>query len=64
MKINVGQTDKILRILVGAGLLSLAFMGPKTAFGYIGLIPLITGLANYCPLYSVLGMNTCSVKKQ
>ena len=63
MKINVGQTDKILRILVGVGLLSLAFMGPKTAFGYIGLIPLITGLVNYCPLYSVLGMNTCSGKK-
>lgn len=64
MKVNVGQTDKILRILVGMGLLSLAFMGPKTAFGYIGLIPLITGLVNYCPLYSVLGMNTCSAKKQ
>lgn len=63
MKINVGQTDKILRILVGFGLLSLAFMGPKTAFGYIGLVPLVTGLASYCPLYTVLGLNTCSTKK-
>lgn len=63
MKINVGQTDKILRILSGVGLLSLAFMGPKTAFGYVGLVPLLTGLVGYCPLYSVLGMNTCSGKK-
>jgi hypothetical protein len=63
MKINVGQTDKILRILVGVGLLSLAFMGPKTLFGYVGLIPLLTGLVGYCPLYTVLGLNTCSSKK-
>jgi hypothetical protein len=63
MKINVGQTDKVLRILVGVGLLSLAFMGPKTLFGYVGLIPLLTGLVGYCPLYTVLGLNTCSSKK-
>ena len=64
MKTNVGQTDKILRILVGVGLLSLAFMGPKTAFGYIGLVPLLTGLVGFCPLYTVLGLNTCPAKKQ
>lgn len=63
MKTNIGQTDKILRILVGVGLLSLAFMGPKTAFGYVGLIPLLTGLVGFCPLYKVLNLNTCSVKK-
>lgn len=64
MKINVGKNDKIFRILSGVGLLSLAFIGPKTAFGYVGLIPLVTGLIGFCPLYAVLGLNTCPHKKE
>lgn len=63
MKVNAGTIDRVLRVLVGIGLLSLAFLGPKTAFGYVGLIPLLTGLVGYCPLYTVLGVNTCSMKK-
>ena len=63
MKTNEGNIDRILRIAVGLAVLSLAFVGPKTALGYIGLVPLITGLVGICPLYSILGLNTCPVRK-
>lgn len=63
MKMNAGTVDRILRVLIGIGLLSLALTGPKTAFGYIGIIPVLTGLFGYCPVYTVLGVNTCSMKK-
>ncbi len=63
MKINEGAVDRVLRVLVGAGVLSLAFVGPQTPWAYLGLIPLLTGLVGFCPLYAVLGMNTCGVKR-
>lgn len=52
---NIGSTDRIVRIVLGVGLLLIAFEGPRTAWGYLGLIPLITGLLGYCPLYRVFG---------
>ncbi len=61
---NVGGIDRALRFLVGAGVLSLAFIGPKTPFGYIGLIPLLTSLIGSCPLYTLLGFSTCPVKQK
>ncbi len=51
MKSNVGGVDKIVRIILGIILLSLIFWGPKTYWGLIGLIPLLTGLIGFCPLY-------------
>ncbi len=63
MKINEGATDRLLRVLVGAGVLSLAFVGPQTPWAYLGLIPLVTGLVGFCPLYAALGFNTCPAKK-
>jgi hypothetical protein len=63
MKINEGAVDRGLRIIVGLGILSLAFFGPKTPLGYLGLIPLLTGAIGYCPLYSLIGLNTCSLGK-
>jgi hypothetical protein len=48
---------------VRASILSLAFIGPQTVWGYVGLVPLITGLVGYCPLYAMLGLNTCPVKR-
>ncbi len=60
MKSNVGTVDKVIRIILGAGLISLVFVGPQTPWGWVGVIPLATGLINFCPLYSILGMNTCS----
>ena len=63
LKNNVGGADKIIRVLVGLVLLSLIFVGPKTLWGLIGLVPLLTGLMGTCPLYSILGMNTCPADK-
>ena len=56
---NEGVVDRVLRVVVGAGLLSLVFVGPQTAWGYVGLVPLLTGLAGWCPAYAVFGISTC-----
>jgi hypothetical protein len=58
MNKNVGSVDRIVRIVAGLGLLSLVFVGPQTLWGLIGLVPLFTAAVNWCPLYTVLGMNT------
>jgi len=65
MKTNVGTVDKGLRIVLGISLLSLVFLLKTDTrwFGLIGLVPLLTGLINFCPLYSLLGLNTCPVNK-
>jgi len=64
MKANVGGVDKILRIVVGLGLLSLILIlqGNARWWGLVGLIPLATGLINFCPLYALLGLNSCPTK--
>lgn len=59
MKINEGKIDRILRIIVGIGIISLVFVGPQTAWGWVGLVPLFTGVIGFCPLYKVFGFNTC-----
>jgi hypothetical protein len=56
---NEGAADRILRVVAGLGLLSLTVLGPKTGWGLVGLVPLVTGLAGTCPLYSILGLSTC-----
>lgn len=63
MKLNEGAVDRILRIIVGLVVLSLAFIGPQTAWGYLGVIPLLTGIVGFCPLYALLGINTCKVPR-
>lgn len=62
MKSNVGGIDKILRIVVGVALIALAAMGQIGVWGYIGVVPLLTGLFRFCPAYGLLGMNTCPMK--
>jgi Protein of unknown function (DUF2892) len=64
MKKNVGSLDKTLRIVLGLGLLSLLFVleAPMKYLGLIGLVPLATSLMGWCPLYSLIGVNTCRVK--
>jgi Inner membrane protein YgaP-like, transmembrane domain len=57
---NVGATDRIVRIVVGLGILSLAFVGPHTPWGYVGLVPLVTGLIGWCPAYLPFGISTCA----
>ena len=59
MNANVGGIDHILRIVVGLVLLCLAFVGPKTLWGLVGLVPLATGFMRFCPVYPLLGINTC-----
>lgn len=58
-KTNVGGIDRTLRIVLGLVLILLVFVGPQTPLGWIGVVPLLTGLMRTCPLYSLLGMNTC-----
>ena len=55
---NVGIADRIIRIVVGLVVLALVFMGPKTPWGWVGLVPLVTGVIGWCPLYSVLKLRT------
>lgn len=62
-KTNEGTLDRALRVIVGAGLVSLVFVGPQTPWGWIGVVPLTTGLIGSCPLYSLLGINTCRLKQ-
>ncbi|MFO8047161.1 MAG: DUF2892 domain-containing protein [Halomonas sp.] len=63
MKSNVGGIDKWLRILVGAVLILLALTGIIGVWGWIGVVPLATGIFNFCPAYKLLGMNTCKLNK-
>jgi len=56
---NEHNVERAIRVLVGLGLLSLVFIGPRTPWGYLGLIPFVTGLTGNCPLYSFLGFSTC-----
>ena len=60
--LNVGTADKIVRIIIGLGLISLVFVGPKTPWGWVGVIPLATALVGWCPLYRILGINTLAKK--
>jgi Protein of unknown function (DUF2892) len=58
---NEHLVDRALRVLLGLGVLSLTLVGPHTALGYIGLVPLATGLVGSCPLYSIFGFSTWRV---
>jgi hypothetical protein len=59
---NESSIDRTLRILVGVVLLSLVFVGPGTLWGLVGLVPLVTGLSGFCPLYRILGLSTCATR--
>lgn len=58
MNKNIGNIDKIFRIIIGAALISMVFVGPQSPWGWLGVIPLATALINFCPLYTLLGINT------
>ena len=66
MKTNVGSVDKIVRVVVGIGLLSLFFIleGSMKFLGLIGIVPIATALMGWCPLYSVIGVNTCPLTEK
>lgn len=53
--------ERVVRVVLGLGILALAFVGPKTAWGFIGVVPLVTGLLGSCPLFMLFGSRTCRV---
>lgn len=64
MKINVGTTDRILRIIAGLALIALTAAGIIGVWGWIGIVPLLTGIFRFCPAYTLLGMSTCPMDKK
>ena len=60
---NEGNIDRLLRVIIGLVLISLVFIGPKAAWGWVGLLPLLTGIIGFCPAYKIFGINTCGLKK-
>ncbi|MFC4622036.1 DUF2892 domain-containing protein [Comamonas nitrativorans] len=64
MKANMGGVDRVLRILVGIVLISLAATGQVGWWGWLGVVPLATGLMRFCPLYTLLGISTCPLKQK
>jgi hypothetical protein len=66
MSTNVGSIDRVIRIIVGLALLWYALFAAPTGYnwvGWIGVIPIVTALVGVCPLYSILGISTCPVKR-
>lgn len=64
MKKNEGSLDRALRVVAGVALVGLAVSGNIGVWGYIGVVPLLTGALGYCPLYTILGFNTCPLERE
>ncbi len=64
MNKNIGAVERSIRIIAGIGILSLAFVGPKSAWAYLGIVPLATGLIGWCPPYALFGVSTCKNCKE
>jgi len=64
MELNVGGMDRILRIVAGLVLIALAATGTVGLWGWIGVVPLLTGIFKFCPAYAIFGMNTCPMNKK
>lgn len=60
---NEHVVERVIRVVLGVGLIALAFVGPKTPFGWVGVVPLLTGLVGSCPLYTLFGFSTCPTRK-
>lgn len=62
MKKNIGNTERVIRVIAGIAILSLIFFldGVTRWWGLIGIVPLLTGVIGWCPPYAILGINTCS----
>jgi len=59
MKINIHPSERVVRVVAGFGITSLAFWGPETEWAFFGLVPVATGLLGWCPPYAILGISTC-----
>ncbi|MBI2393909.1 MAG: DUF2892 domain-containing protein [Deltaproteobacteria bacterium] len=62
LPVNEHAVERVLRVAVGVMVVLLAFIGPKTPWAFLGLIPILTGLIGSCPLYTLLGISTCATK--
>lgn len=62
--VNEGTLDRTLRVILGVALISLFFVGPRSVWGLVGLVPLATGLIGFCPLYKILGLSTCPMPRR
>jgi len=62
MKANLGSADRTIRIIIGLAIIVIGFI-MQSWWGLVGILPLATGLASRCGLYSVLGINTCKIKE-
>ena len=58
---NEGTIDRVLRVGLGVALIALVFVGPQTPWGWLGLVPLLTSLVGFCPLYRLVGVNSCKL---
>ena len=56
---NEGPIERVVRVLVGLALLALAVVGPRTLWGLVGVVPLVTGVMGHCPFYRLVGVSTC-----
>lgn len=61
---NESTPDRAIRLVIGVVLLSLVFVGPKTAWGWLGLIPIATAAFGFCPLYRLLGIDSCHLSRR
>ena len=59
MKKNIGSKERVIRVLAGLGIVSMAIVGPHSPWAFLGIIPLATGLIGWCPAYALLGISTC-----
>ena len=62
MKKNVHNVERVIRVVIGLAIISLVFIGPQSPWGWLGLIPVATGLTGWCPPYAMLGISTCKAK--
>jgi hypothetical protein len=60
---NEGTADRVIRVVIGLGLLSIVFVGPQTPWGWIGVVPLLTGIVGFCPLYAILRLSTAPARR-
>ena len=59
LPVNEHPVERIVRVAVGIGILSLVFVGPKSLWGLLGILPILTGLVGSCPAYTIFGFSTC-----
>jgi hypothetical protein len=63
MKQNVHNVERVIRVIAGLAIISLVFIGPQSAWGWLGVVPLATGILGWCPPYALFGISTCKTSE-